>query len=116
MGTAVLLSLQVLWLLLFVQPCRGMLLFPYPTVQGKQAPMGSLGSLWEASSQGQTTGERVPTAGPVSTAEQGRTQTRSAGLSTLLMSPFVTVQRGCRGEAGKRQHAMCRESGGEIQQ
>jgi len=92
MGTEGLLSSRVLWLLLFVQPCRGKFSFPCPTVQGTQAPTGSLGSLWEASSQGQTTGERAPTLGPVSADEQGGTQTHSVGLSTLLMSPMLMFE------------------------
>lgn len=54
--------------------------------------MGSLGSLWEVSSQGQITGEWAPTSGPVSVAEQGGTQTHGVGLNTLLMNLLLLFE------------------------
>ena len=47
MGTEGLLSPQVLWLLLWVQMCRGKCWFPCPTSWGQWAPVGSWRSLWE---------------------------------------------------------------------
>ena len=47
MGTEGLLSPQMLWLLLWVQLCRGKCQSPCPTAQGQRVPAWSSGSVWE---------------------------------------------------------------------
>ena len=47
MGTEGLLSPQMLWLLLWVQLCRGKCHLPCPTAQGQRVPAWSWGSVWE---------------------------------------------------------------------
>lgn len=47
MGTEGLLSPWVLWLFLWVQPCRGKCQLLCSTALGQWAAVGSLGSLWE---------------------------------------------------------------------
>ena len=47
MGTEGLLSPQMLWMLLWIQLCRGKCHLPCPTAQGQQVPAWSLGSIRE---------------------------------------------------------------------
>ena len=47
MGMVGLLSPRVLWLLLWVQLCRGKCRLPFPTAQGHRVPVGSSRALWE---------------------------------------------------------------------
>ena len=60
MGTEGLLSPQMLWLLLWIQLCRGKCHLPCPTAQGQQVPAWSLGSVREwGFFAGATEGQKV---------------------------------------------------------